>query len=176
MSLRTRFYFFGENSVHHENDVYFCDSHLYVPFVPVKDVFYIRTFSMKELPADFKVQHEGCKRFRKELLFKEKNNELYVPDTHCHYSFFMPDFSNDGYVSVFAYEKQAKITWENKGDHLLVTDFVGRQAKMCLFKSEELISQEEVDEEEARRSISREFMRKIDLKQKLIDNMKRNEV
>lgn len=171
---KPRFYFFGEDSFEHKhtgNTV--CESDLVVPHeAPILDKFYIRTWSFQELPSDFKVESKGCKFFHDQTINDEADAELDMPKTFMHYTFFRPALKKDGFIKITAYGKQAKISWENMGDHLLITDFDYRQAKMYPFKLEEVLEDSEKRVEDETRSQIWEEIKSLQVQSKLSSLMK----
>tara|TARA_Y100000591_G_C21726417_1_gene641590 strand:- start:477 stop:1019 length:543 start_codon:yes stop_codon:yes gene_type:complete len=169
-----RFYFFGEDSFEHKHTgETVCESDLVVPHkLPIFDKFYIRTWSFQELPSDFKVESKGCKKFQNQTINDDGIPELDLPKSFMHYTFFRPDFQQkEGFVSITAYGKETKISWVKQGDHLLVTDFEGYQAKMYPFKLEEIISKQDKDLECQKRAEIWESTRHLFLRSKLIKSM-----
>ena len=169
-----RFYFFGEDSFEHKHTgETVCESDLIVPHeAPILDKFYIRTWSFQELPSDFKVESKGCKKFHDQTINEEADVELDLPKSFMHYTFFRPDFQQkEGFVSITAYGKETKISWVKQGDHLLVTDFEGYQAKMYPFKLEEILSKKDKEVEQEMRAEVWESTRQLIIKSKLVKSM-----
>jgi len=151
MSYQPTFYFFGDESASHKLSV--CDSDLCLPVgLPLSSMFYIRTWSLEEMPSDLKVTSQGCKYFSEEAIIDEEDKELDLDKCYYHFTFFTPDFSKkEGYISITAYRQEERVSWVKQDDYLLFTDFGGRQAKVYPFKIEEVITDEERSFEEDRR-------------------------
>lgn len=171
---KPRFYFFGEDSFEHKHtSETVCESDLVVPHeTPILDKFYIRTWGFQELPSDFKVESKGCQFFHDQTINEKADFKLDMPKTFIHYTFFRPSLKKDGFVKISAYGKQANISWVNMGDHLLITDFEGEQAKMYPFKIEEVIDESEKRIEDEKRSQIWGELKKLTIQSKLSSLMK----
>ena len=171
MSYQPTFYFFADESASHKIGV--CDSDLCLPVgSPLTNKFYIRTWSLEEMPSDLNVISKGCKYFSEEDIIDEEDKELELDKCYCHYTFFTPDFSKkEGFVSITVYGQEARVSWVKKDSYFLFTDFGGRQAKVYPFKIEEVITEEERSAEEGRREAIDLWLRQLDLQSKLVSSM-----
>ena len=167
MSYQPTFYIFAEDSASHKLGV--CDSDFRLPVgLPLTSKFYIRTWSLEEMPSDLKVVSKGCKHFSEEAIIDEEDTELDLDKCYYHFTFFTPDFSKkEGFISITVYGQEGRISWVKQDNYLLVTDFGGRQAKVYPFKIEDVITEEERYFEEERKETLNLWL----LKSKIVGSM-----